>query len=229
VRTGVFVQVRLGSTRLPSKAVLPLAGSTVIQHVMRAVSAIPAEVRALLTDPASADALRPLAGPEGFRLFVGSPDDVLGRFCAACREYSTDRVVRVTGDNPLTSARLASVILSLHGERRADLSHFLDIPWGMGVEIVEARALFEAERDARDGAEREHITTYHYRHRDRFLIVEEPAPPAFRLPDARITVDTGEDYQRICALFDKLYMGRPIEAESVVRWFREGGAKEDPA
>lgn len=224
MRTGIFVQVRLGSTRLPAKAVLPLAGATVIQHVMRAVAAVPAEVRALLTDPASADALRPLAGPEGFRLFVGSPDDVLGRFCAACREYSTDRVVRVTGDNPLTSAGLATAVLALHADRRADLSHFLDIPWGMGVEIVEARALFEAERDARDAVEREHITTYHYRHRDRFLVVEEPAPAAFRLPEARVTVDTREDYQRISALFERLYTGQPIEAESVVRWFREGGA-----
>jgi spore coat polysaccharide biosynthesis protein SpsF len=215
--------VRLGSTRLPSKAVLPLPGGTVIQHVMRAVHPVKAEVHALLTDPASAERLSPLAADEGFLLFVGSPEDVLARFCAACREYEVDRVVRVTGDNPLTSGRLASGILAVHGEAGADLSHYLDLPWGMGVEAVEARALFQAERDAVDPAEREHITTHHYRHRERFRIVEEPPPAWAYMPEGRVTVDTPQDYERMKSLFGDLYSGRPVEAEAVVRWLSGPG------
>jgi spore coat polysaccharide biosynthesis protein SpsF len=221
VRTGVFIQVRLGSTRLPAKAVLPLAGSTVIQHVMRAVKPVPAEVHALLTDPASAESLTPLAVAEEFRLLVGSPEDVLSRFCAGCREWNVDRVVRVTGDNPLTSGTLARMILRVHEAARADLSHYLELPWGMGVEVVEAEALFRAERDAGDQAEREHITTHHYRHPDRFRIVEEPPPAWARLPEARVTVDTPADYARVQALFQALYAGGPIEAQDVVRWLAD--------
>jgi spore coat polysaccharide biosynthesis protein SpsF len=223
VRTGVFIQVRLGSTRLPAKAVLPLAGATVIQHVMRAVRQVGAEVHALLTDPASAEKLSPLAAAEEFLLFVGSPEDVLGRFCAACRQYEVDRVVRVTGDNPLTSANLASGILAVHDEARADLSHYLDVPWGMGVEAVESRALFQAERDAVDTAEREHITTHHYRHRERFRIVEEPPPAWAFMPEGRVTVDTPQDYERVKRLFQDLYAGSPIEADAVVRWLSGPG------
>ncbi len=48
MRTGIFIQVRLGSTRLPGKALLPLPGGSVIQHVMRALAAVPADVHALL-------------------------------------------------------------------------------------------------------------------------------------------------------------------------------------
>ncbi len=216
--TGVFIQVRLGSTRLPSKAILPLAGSTVIQHVMRAVRGVPAAVHALLTDPASAGRLAPLAAAESFALFVGSPEDVLARFCAACRRFGVDRVVRVTGDNPLTSGKLARMILGVHAEAGADLSHYLDIPWGMGVEVVEAAALLRAERDAADQAEREHITTYLYRHPHEFRIVEEQPPAWARLPSARVTVDTPADYENISRMFARLYGGAPIEAEEVVRW-----------
>ena len=57
MRTGIFVQVRLASTRLARKALLPLAGSTVIGHVMRALALVPADVRALLTDPASLETI----------------------------------------------------------------------------------------------------------------------------------------------------------------------------
>jgi spore coat polysaccharide biosynthesis protein SpsF len=53
---GVFLQARLGSTRLPRKALLPLAGVTVLQLAMRALARVEAGVHALLTEPASQEA-----------------------------------------------------------------------------------------------------------------------------------------------------------------------------
>ena len=47
---GVSIQVRLGSTRLQGKALLPLCGLAIIQHVMRCLSRVPADVRALVTE-----------------------------------------------------------------------------------------------------------------------------------------------------------------------------------
>jgi len=227
MRTGIFVQVRLASTRLARKALLPLAGSTVIAHVMRALALVPADVRALLTDPASLDALAPEASVCGFLAVAGHPDDVLARFAAAARQLDVQRVVRATGDNPLTCPRLARDILAIHEAKRADLSHFLECPWGTGVEVVEAGALFAAERDAARSDEREHLTTFLYRHPDRFAIVEEPAPSMSRMSGARVTVDTPEDYARVSRLFADLYRGEPIESDAVVAWFRSpraGGA-----
>jgi spore coat polysaccharide biosynthesis protein SpsF len=221
VEAGIFVQVRLGSTRLPRKAVLPLAGATVIQHVMRAMAVVPARVRALLTDAQSADALLPLAGAEGWDVFPGSPEDVLRRYCDACRHYRVGRVIRVTGDNPLTSGSLAREIMAEHERQDADLSHYLGIPWGMGVEVVEAAALYQAESDAVQPDEREHITTFLYRNPARFILCEAPAPPRAACPDARVTIDTAEDFQRVTAIFAALYRGSPIEAEQVIAWIRE--------
>jgi spore coat polysaccharide biosynthesis protein SpsF len=219
VGTGVFVQVRLGSTRLPSKALLPLEGGTVIQHVMRCVREIPAEARALLTDAASAESLGPVAAGEGFSVMVGPDEDVLARFCMAARRYGVERMVRVTGDNPLTSGRLARGILALHERSGAHLSHYLGNPWGTGVEIIQSEALLLAEREAR-GEEREHITTWMYRHRDLFVILEPEAPPEAHYAEGRMTVDTPRDYERVRALFRDLYRGRPIEAEEAIHWMR---------
>jgi spore coat polysaccharide biosynthesis protein SpsF len=224
VDTGIFVQVRLGSTRLPRKAVLPLAGATVIQHVMRAMAGVPAEVRALLTDEQSAEVLRPLAGAEGWSVFPGEPLDVLRRYCDACRRYGVGRAVRVTGDNPLTSGSLAREILDRHVHDTADLSHFLGIPWGMGVEVVEAAALFAAESDAASPDEREHITTFLYRNPGRFTIREPQAPAWALCPQGRVTIDTPEDFQRVGRMFDELYTGSPLEAEAVIGWLRGEGA-----
>jgi spore coat polysaccharide biosynthesis protein SpsF len=220
VATGIFVQVRLGSTRLPSKALLPLAGGCIIQHVMRSLQAVPAEVRALLTDSKSEASLSPLARKEGFETYVGPEEDVLARYCMASRWYGTDRVIRATGDNPLTSALLARGILVEHEKANADLSHYLGIPWGSGVEVVSAGALFEAERDSDHKDEREHITTFLYRHPERFRILEAPVPSSAAFREGRVTVDTPEDLREMTRLFEDLYAGHPIEIEEVVAWLK---------
>jgi spore coat polysaccharide biosynthesis protein SpsF len=185
---------------------------------MDALRGVPADVHALLTDHGSAGPLAAEAARCGYAVFPGHDTDVLARYCDACRRFSVTRVVRATGDNPLVCPRLARQILSIHAEREADLSHYVGIPWGSGVEIVEAEALFAAETEALDPAEREHITTFHYRRRERFRVVEQPAPGEADMPEARVTVDTPEDYESVRSLFSALYRGAPLEAAEVVAW-----------
>jgi len=227
VRTGIFIQVRLGSTRLPRKATLQLPGGNIIQHVMRSLALVPADVRALLTDKASVEELLPFAEDEDYAVFAGPELDVLARYCMACREYAVSRVLRATGDNPLTSASLAARILGEHAARGADLSHYLGCPLGTGVEVIEAEALFAAEREATAADEREHITTFIYRHPERFSIFEPTAPASATLADAHVSVDTRDDFDRIRSIFEALYVGRPLEAQEVVQWLQrqDGGGR----
>lgn len=221
MRVGIFVQVRLGSTRLPGKALLPLRGGNVIQHVMRSLAAVPADVRALVTEAGSVHALSPLARQEGFSIFVGPEEDVLERYCMAARDHGVDHVIRATGDNPLTSPALARGILAVHLQAAADLSHYRGIPWGSGVEVVRSDALFRAEREATDPEEREHITTFLYRHPERFKIEEPIAPLELQRSEARVTVDTEADYALVKRIFEDLYRGEPVEVREIAAWFAE--------
>jgi spore coat polysaccharide biosynthesis protein SpsF len=216
----VLLQVRLHSHRLPRKALLPLQGLAVLTHVLRALKGIRAELYALLTDSRSVDALAPLAEPEGFSVFVGPEEDVLARYARATEQFDVQRIIRATGDNPLVSARAAEALLAIHVRDDYELSHFLDNPLGTGVEVVDAGALLKAHTQARDPFEREHITTYLYRHQQAFRVGEIPCPEAWAFPQARLTLDTEEDYALLQELFADLYSGRPIEIEEVVGWLQ---------
>jgi spore coat polysaccharide biosynthesis protein SpsF len=187
---------------------------------MRALRTVPADVHALLTDETSAEALRAEASAERCEVFVGPAEDVLARYCGAARRYSVDRIIRATGDNPFTSPALAASICAVHVAHGADLSHYLGNPWGTGVEVIESRVLFDAEREAVQSEEREHITTWHYRHRERHVILEPSAPEDCLFPEANVSIDTSEDYARVEHLFSSLYDGRPIEADALVRFLR---------
>ncbi len=217
---GIFLQARLNSTRLPGKALLPLAGAPVVQHALRALRRIEAGVHAVLTEPGSSRALEPLAAAEGFDLFAGPEEDVLERFCLAARHFRVGRVVRATGDNPLVSARQVQALLDLHRAAGWQLSHFLGLPLGTGVEVVETEALEAANRASSDPFEHEHITTFVYRHPEQFRIGKPDCPEAWHFPEARVTLDTKEDYELLQKVFRDLYRGEPIELEALVAWLR---------
>ena len=221
MKTGVFLQARINSVRLKAKALLPLRGTSTIQHVMRALLPVDADVHALLTDQESRELLSPYAEAEGFRLFAGPSDDVLLRYCRAAETYGVQRIVRATGDNPLVSAEMANRIVEIHERKTADLSHYLGLPLGTGVEVAQADAMWAAERAAADPLEREHIMTHIYRHRDRFRVLEEPCPPQFSFPDVHVSLDTEDDYRFLSRIYRDLYEDGPIEIHSLARWLRE--------
>ena len=100
--TAVIVQARMGSTRLPGKVMLDLAGKSVLAHVLERCAAIPgadlvccATVAGPDGDPVAAEAAR--CGAEVFR---GSEDDVLDRYHRAAKQHHAEIVLRVTSDCP---------------------------------------------------------------------------------------------------------------------------------
>jgi spore coat polysaccharide biosynthesis protein SpsF len=219
--TGVFLQVRLDSSRLPRKALLPLGGNTVIEQAMAALSSVKADVFALVTDKESLSELRSLAERWGFEVFPGPRDDVLDRYCLAAKRFGVDHIIRATGDNPLVSGLLANRILEEHLEEGADYSGFLGIPLGTGVEVLKTTSLFRARREAIDIYEREHVSPFLYHRPDQFKIYRPRAPKEFLAPDTRVTLDTEENYQFILDIYDDLYHGRPIEIEELHRYLNQ--------
>ena len=221
MKTGVFLQVRLSSSRLPGKALLKLNGKTAIEHAMESLAAVPAEVFALLTDDESKQALMPLAKSYGFEVFEGPRDDVLLRYAKASRYFGVTRYMRATGDNPLVSWELARDLIELHEANDADFSGFLGPPLGTCVELTEAKALYVAELEARDPYEREHVSPYLYRNPHKFRVLRPWAPEEVNMPNARVTLDTADDFAFITRIYDALYSDEPVPIRDLVAWLKQ--------
>ncbi len=219
---GVFLQARLDSNRLPEKALLSLGGITTIEHAMKALRRVDVDRYVLLTDERSAPRLRPLVRLCGFELFVGDPDDVLDRFVRAAQRFGVDTIVRATGDNPFVSAEGARLTLSLRRQGDADFAALEGLPLGTGVEVVRAAALEVAWRVAARRYDREHVTPFLYRHTDRFVVIRKEAPEHLKYPDARVTLDTWQDYRHLSGLVEDLGNAFPIEIPDIIGWYRGG-------
>ncbi|HSV56992.1 MAG TPA: NTP transferase domain-containing protein, partial [Magnetospirillaceae bacterium] len=168
--TGLVIQARLGSTRLPRKALLPIGSVTLLESCLLRLARVPADLRILATEPRSREELAPLALALGYEVFVGSEEDVLARFCGAIREYGLERIVRATGDNPFVSPEAAVALLADPETASSDYACHEGLPLGFGVEAVRAAALLTAEAESRDPYEREHVCPFLYRRLSRFRI-----------------------------------------------------------
>src|SRR6056297_2365683 len=219
-RVAVFLQVRLDSTRLPQKALLPLSGKPVVELAMEALKKVPADVYALLTDRDSYKALSGHASVAGFETFIGPKEDVLQRYADAINYFQVDTVIRATGDNPLVSGECGARLLELYHEQRdpqVDYSGFEGLPVGTGVECVRAEALLRANREAECSYDREHVCPYLYNHPDIFRVYRPPAPKECFFPGMRVTLDTDRDYRRLQTIFNTLYSGTPITTKELIR------------
>ena len=216
--TGIVLQTRLGSTRLPRKALLPFGRGTLLESSMRRLRRVRADAYVLATEPKSADELEPLAQAYGFELFVGPEDDVLARYCGAIEKIGLDVVVRATGDNPFVSCEAASDLLADPLTAESDYSAYTGMPLGFGVEIVKASTLLVAGRESEDPYEREHVCPFLYRRPERFRIYTPTAPDKYRAPDTEITVDTVLDYEH--ALSAVMACGENPSSECLAEWLR---------
>lgn len=221
--TALVLQARLDSSRLPSKALLPLGGEPLLSRVMEALTHVEADTRVLACPQDCARDFEPLAQRAGFRVVVGPKDDVLARYCVAVRVTGADRVIRATGDNPFVFADAASALAAEAESIGADYAAFAALPYGAGVEAVASEALLRAEREATLPAEREHVCPFLYTHPDFFLLHRPLAPREWRGGTMRVTVDTPDDYARaqvLCARLSARGESAPFSGERIIAAYR---------
>jgi spore coat polysaccharide biosynthesis protein SpsF (cytidylyltransferase family) len=207
-RTVTVVQARLGSTRLPGKALMEIAGRPMLWHVLTRAAAIPGVDEVVLATTVSSedDVLVDVARAAGLRVTRGSVEDVLDRFRAALLAHPADAVVRVTGDCPLLDPRVSGLVVE---EYRRDRSldyvsnvHPPTYPDGLDAEVISPEALETAWREARLPSEREHVTPYVWRHPERFRIANVSHHED--LSGLRWTVDDGRDLDFVRAVYAEL-------------------------
>ena len=199
--SAIVLQARMGSTRLPGKALADLAGLTLLAHCverLRATSGLPV-VLATTTDAAD-DSLCEAGEHLGVTIVRGAPDDVLGRFVQVASTLGLTDLVRATCDNP--GVDMDSPRRTLELLRRSGADHVAEfgLPYGAGVEALSVQAMLRSAELTSEGYDREHVTPFLQRD-SRFFALQAIAPGHLRRPELRLSVDTAEDLDFMRRLF----------------------------
>lgn len=220
----VIIQARMGSTRLPGKVLKDICGKPQIQHVvdrMRLCKLVSNVVVATSANPEN-DPLLDYLQKNGIDYFVGDEKDVLSRFIGAGRKYGADVIIRVTGDNPMTDPDSVDRLIESHIQMGADYSTIKGLPLGVTASAINYTTLEKIyeEPDLTD-RDKEHVTIYAYEHKDKYKINYIQAPSKLYHPELSMTVDTQEDYDRMCVLYKNLYTGEAIKVEDAIKYLLE--------
>ncbi|MFW6135295.1 MAG: cytidylyltransferase domain-containing protein [Chloroflexota bacterium] len=176
MRVVAIVQARMGSTRLPGKVLLDLAGEPMLTRVMERLARaerLDEVVVATTVEPAD-DAIVELSRDRSWPCFRGSQRDVLDRTYRSAKAYQADAVVRVTSDCPLIDWGLVDRVVEEFLARQPQVDYASNtmpnrtFPRGLDTEVVRFDALERAWCMDDNPAWREHVTPYVRRHPELF-------------------------------------------------------------
>ncbi len=229
MNTGVIVQARMTSTRLPGKVLRELpygSGVSVLEQVIdRLTRARKIDTIIIATTINSADdKIVDITKKKKVSCFRGSETDVLSRYYLAAKKNRLDIVVRVTSDCPCIDPEIVDLIITEHVKQKVDYTaNSLDktYPHGLDAEVFNFDVLEHAYKNAKKDYDKEHVTPYIRMHFDIFKILSMRAPVELNAPDIRITLDTEEDYSLLCCVYDYLYSkNKYFNAYDVVSLFK---------
>ena len=208
-----IVQARTGSSRLPNKVLLPLAGKPLIIRMLERVnrSELTGKIVVAITTEKKDDELALICREEGFIVFRGSTTDLLDRHYKAGIENGADAVVKIPSDCPLIDPMIItgvinSFITNFDKYDYVSNLHPATYPDGNDVEILSMEALEKAWMEAKKDFEREHTTPYLWENQDLFRIGNVLWETRLDYSMSyRWTIDYIEDYLFIKEIYDSLY------------------------
>lgn len=206
MKTGIIIQARATSSRLPEKIFkkLPLGGEvSVLGHVItRSKKANENVIVATSLNPQD-DKTELEARLYGADVYRGSLDDVLARYIGAAEKFKLDNIIRITSDCPCVEPALIQKLTETLINGGYDyVSNIQErtFPHGLDTEILTFDALMKAHKTETRPEIREHVT-YHIRLSDNFKKFSYIMPCGKNYSQIRVTIDTINDYYALCALF----------------------------
>lgn len=220
--TVAVIQARLGSSRLPGKALTDVCGRPLLSYTvdrLRRARSVGTVVLAT-GEGAENDPLRAFAAASGLACFSGSEADVLDRFYRAALPYGPSDVLRITGDTPLLDPETVDRLVALFRENPpADIAGTgASMPEGVDAEVLSFAALEAAWKEARLPSEREHVTAFLWKRPERFAQKRLENPED--LSHIRVTCDEPADLEVIRRVVADFQGAGPATLAELAAYFK---------
>lgn len=206
-----IIQARMGSTRLPGKVLMDIAGKPMLWHVIERVKRCKKidSVVVATTSKEEDKAVIELAKKCGVDTFAGSEEDVLDRYYQAAKKFDADPVVRITADCPVIDPQIVDEVINEYTEGGYDVCGLSgEFPDGLDVTIFSFKTLEDTWRNAKLPSEREHVGPYMWMHPEKFRLGEYVKFD--NLGHYRWSVDEERDLRFIQEIFSGLYKSGEI-------------------
>jgi spore coat polysaccharide biosynthesis protein SpsF len=210
----IIVQARMTSTRLPGKVLKQVLEKPLLEYQIERLLRVKLanEVVIATTTNTTDEPIVELCDRLSISYFRGSEFDVLARYHGTAKTYQADVVVRVTSDCPLIDPLVIDQTLEFYHGHQSEYDYVSNClrrtyPRGMDTEVFPFAVLSQVFQEATASSDREHVTSFIYRHPNRFRLGQLTALQDYS--QHRWTVDTVEDFELIRHMLSELYPKLP--------------------
>lgn len=147
MKVGSLIPIRLGSERLPGKALIEVANAPLVCHLLDRVFDCKyiidkKDVIVCTTKEKSDDNLVKVVEDYGASIFRGSTDDIIKRFYDATNEFGLEYILQVDGDDILCSTEYMDLTMkSLLNDNSLDIVTSEGIPFGTASKSFTKKAM----------------------------------------------------------------------------------------
>ena len=191
-----FILTRIDSSRLPAKAMLAFANSTLLIHIANQLKKINGyEPIVLTTDRVIDNVIVRLANKHNLKVFTGNFQDVAMRIIQAIDFFKVENFARINGDSPFLDLELIKKAVKMQELNHYDIiSNIIKrtYPYGVAVEVLKASIYIDAYKRFSKPEHFEHPTKYFYENLKQFNFQSLVNNKDYT--KIRLTIDTLEDY-----------------------------------
>ena len=226
----------MGSSRLPGKSMLDLAGQPLLSRILERVKKCKTFDNIVLAIPCGKkdDVLENIGKVNNVEVFRGAEHDLLDRYYCAAKLYSPNYVARLPADNPLSEPEEIDKLICHHlglGRRgfSSNLPSFFNsgYPDGIGIEVFDFSLLEEAHQRNTDPEKNEHLHLNFFDYKSQKAVDTEwcpistiKCPEVFRRPELILDVNTYDQYLFIKEIYEYLYPKNPnFGILEIINWY----------
>jgi len=202
----VIIQARMGSHRLPGKALLPIENIPIIILVAKRAANTGRPVVVATSNKASDDILVKSLIKNNISFYRGSSENVLSRFVNIVKKFNNEQIIfRLTADNVFPDGRLLDEMEKFFLKNKNNYLTCGDarsgLPYGVSVELMRVKHIREAGLKSESLHEKEHVTLYIAK---KMKVSFFSNYKKINMQSYRCTIDTLEDYKKIKKIFNGL-------------------------
>jgi spore coat polysaccharide biosynthesis protein SpsF len=204
-----IIQCRMGSKRLPGKAVKNIAGTPLLKFLLKNLKGSHTLSKIVVATSYKKENAKivDICNDENISSYAGSEKNVLSRFIKIIKKYNADIVVRLTGDNPLVDKYLVDDIVNKYLNNYSDYDYISNIersgyPYGLFLEVFKSNALLKASKNF-NSLNKEHVTWYIRNNPNLFNTSVIKTKKKFKY--SRVTIDTQNDLDNVNKLILEIF------------------------
>ena len=198
-----IIQCRLSSRRLKKKALIKINNVPIIWHVYNGIrkSKKIKKIIVATSNKKNDDILVNYLKKKKITYFRGDLKNVAERLYKCAEKYKKRCFLRISGDSPLIDYKIINKCIDIYARhKKFDIitnTFPRTFPQGQSVEIIKTNIL-KHNYQYMDDFEREHVTTYFYKHYNKFKIKNFKSKNINKL---KMSIDTKEDLKKINFFF----------------------------